>query len=111
MKVNSYDSLPIDKFLILDNVTILLQSVLNKDKNHYYPKIFLEKCSYQLAKKNNRNIFFHSITLLRFGETKIAKKHFIHKPINIWDINVDNIVISKLIKIKTNSKYLVGIFR
>ena len=51
MKVNSYDSLPIDKFLILDNVTILLKSVLNKDKNHYYPKIFLEKCSYQLAKK------------------------------------------------------------
>ena len=24
-------------------------SVLNKDKNHYYYKIFLEKCWYQLA--------------------------------------------------------------
>ena len=30
------------------------------------------------------------------------------KPINIWDVNVDNIVISKLIETKTNSKYLIG---
>ena len=26
----------------------------------------------------------------------------------IWDLNIDNIVISKLIKTKTNFKYLVG---
>ena len=25
---------------------------------------------------------------------------------NIWDVNVDNIVVSKLVKIKTNAKYL-----
>ena len=31
------------------------------------------------------------------------------KPIKIWDIDVDNIVISKLVKTKTNSKYLIGI--
>ena len=31
------------------------------------------------------------------------------KPIKIWDIGVDNIVISKLVKTKTNSKYLIGI--
>ena len=30
------------------------------------------------------------------------------KPIKIWDVNVDNIVISKLIKRKANSKYLIG---
>ena len=30
------------------------------------------------------------------------------KPIKIWDVNVDNIVISKLVKTKTNSKYLIG---
>ena len=29
-------------------------------------------------------------------------------PINIWDVNLDNIVISKLVKIKANSKYLIG---
>ena len=30
------------------------------------------------------------------------------KPIKIWDVNVDNKVISKLVKIKTNSMYLIG---
>ena len=51
IKVNSYDSLPILKRLTLNNFIILIKSVLSKDKNHYYYKIFLEKCSYQLAKK------------------------------------------------------------
>ena len=51
IKVDSYDSLPIEKRLTLHNVIIHIKSVLNKDKNHYYYKIFSEKCSYQLAKK------------------------------------------------------------
>ena len=51
INVDSYDSLLIVKILNLHNVIILIKSVLNKDKNHYYYKIFLEKCSYQLAKK------------------------------------------------------------
>ena len=51
IKIDSYDSLPIQKRLTLHNVIILIKSVLNKDKNHYHYKIFLEKCSYQLAKK------------------------------------------------------------
>ena len=51
IKVDSYDSLPIEKRLTLHNVIINIKSVLNKDKNHYYYKIFLEKCFYKLAKK------------------------------------------------------------
>ena len=51
IKVDPYDSLPIEKILTLYNVIIFIKSVLNKDKNHYSDKIFLEKCSYQLAKK------------------------------------------------------------
>ena len=51
IKVDSSDSSPIEKRLILKVVIILIKSVLNKDKNHYYYKIFLEKCSNQLAKK------------------------------------------------------------
>ena len=51
IKVDSYDSLPLEKRLILHNVIMHIKSVLNKDENHYYYKIFLEKCSYQLAKK------------------------------------------------------------
>ena len=31
------------------------------------------------------------------------------KTIKIWDVNVDNIVLSKLTETKTNSKYLIGI--
>ena len=51
IKVDSYDSLSIEKRLTLHNVIILIKSVLNKDKNHYYYNILLEKCLYQLAKK------------------------------------------------------------
>ena len=53
IKVDSYDSLPIEKRLTLHNgISIIhIKSVLNKVKSHYYYKIFLEKCSYQLAKK------------------------------------------------------------
>ena len=47
---------------------------------------------------------------MRFGETKVTKEKFYtaKKPIKIWDVNVDNVVISKLIEAKTNSKYLIG---
>ena len=30
------------------------------------------------------------------------------KSIKIWDVNVENIVISKLVKTKTNSKFCIG---
>ena len=48
--------------------------------------------------------------MLRFGEAKIAKEKFYaaKQPIKVSVVNVGNIVISKLIKIKTNSKYLIG---
>ena len=47
--------------------------------------------------------------MLKFGEKEIAKEKFYasKKPRKIWDVNVDNIVISKLVKTKTNSKYLI----
>ena len=51
MKVDSYDSLTIEKTLTFHNIIILIKSVLSKDENHYYLNIFLEKCSYQLTKK------------------------------------------------------------
>ena len=46
--------------------------------------------------------------MLRFGETKIAKEKKVHAVKNIWDVNVDNIVISKLVKSKINFNYLIG---
>ena len=41
----------IKKEMALHNVITLNKSALNKHKNHYYYKIFLEKFSYQLVKK------------------------------------------------------------
>ena len=47
---------------------------------------------------------------MRFGDREKAKGKFYaaKRPIKIWDVNVDNTVISKLVKTKTNSKYLIG---
>ena len=49
--------------------------------------------------------------MVKFGEKDIAKQKFYaaKKTIKIWGVNVDNIVISKLIENKTNSKYLTEI--
>ena len=48
--------------------------------------------------------------MLRFEETKVKneKFHDIKKPMKIWAVDVDNKVISKLIKTKTRSKYFIG---
>ena len=75
LKVDSYDSFPIEETSILHNVIIFIESVLNKDKNCYYYKIFLENCSYQVAQKQSQ-IFFSNIIIVRFLERKreIAKK-------------------------------------
>ena len=48
--------------------------------------------------------------MVKFGKTEIAKETFyvVKRPIKIWDVNFHNILVSKLVKTKTNSKYLVG---
>ena len=49
--------------------------------------------------------------MLRFGKTKVAKEKFYgakKRLTNIWDVNADNVVTSKLVETKTNSKYLIG---
>ena len=77
------------------NVIIHIDSALDKDQNHYYYHIFLERFlySYLLDKK----------------ETKLAKEKFYgtKKAMNICDVNVHNIIITKLIETKKNSKYLI----
>ena len=48
--------------------------------------------------------------MAKFVKTEIAKENFYaaKNPIKIWVVNVDNIVISKLVTTKTNCKYLMG---
>ena len=49
--------------------------------------------------------------MLRFGKKKVRKVEFYDakKPIKIWDVNFNNIIISNLVeKIKNNGKYQIG---
>ena len=55
IRIDSYNSLPIEKILTFNNVIILFKSVVNKNKNNYYYNIFLEKCSYK--DKSNTEYF------------------------------------------------------
>ena len=47
--------------------------------------------------------------MLRFGEGKLTKEKFYaaKKPIKVLVVHINNIVISKLVKTKTNPKYFV----
>ena len=60
--------------------------------------------------KHNHKNYFQNIIMLRSGEREIAREkvYAAKKPIKIWNVYVDNVVISKLVKIKPNSKYLIG---
>ena len=71
-KIDSNDSLPLEQALTLHNVIMFINSVFNKDRNHntllyimintqyitihHYDNTFLEKHSYQLAKKIMTNV-------------------------------------------------------
>ena len=47
IRIDSYNSLPIEKALTFHNVMMLIKSVVNEHKNNYYYNIFLEKNSYK----------------------------------------------------------------
>ena len=53
IKVDSSDSLPLEKTLSLHNNIMFIKSVFNKDKNNHYYDIFLGYGSYKLPKKND----------------------------------------------------------
>ena len=55
IRTDSYDSLPIEKILTFHDMIILIKSVINKYKNHYYYNIFLGKGSYK--DKSNTQYF------------------------------------------------------
>ena len=88
--------------MTLHNVLILIKSVLNKDQNLYLASL------HQLTKNNDKNVF-ESTIMLRFGETKVAKEKLYggKKRTNIRDVNFHNVVSSKLVETRTNSKYLI----
>ena len=55
IKIDLYDSLPIEKMLTFHDVIILIKLVFNKNKDEYYYNIFVEKGSYK--DKSNTEYF------------------------------------------------------
>ena len=49
IKIDADNDLSQEEMLTFHNVMIVIKSVLDKNQNHYYCNIFLEKCSYQSA--------------------------------------------------------------
>ena len=47
IRIDSYNSSPLEKTLTFYNIIILIKSVVNENKNNYYYKEFLEKGSYK----------------------------------------------------------------
>ena len=47
IKVDSYDSLQLEKTLTFHNAIVLIKSDFNNNENNHCYNIFLEKCSYE----------------------------------------------------------------
>ena len=47
MKFNCDDNFPLNKTLMLHNITIIIRSVFEED-GKYYPQVFLDECLYEL---------------------------------------------------------------
>ena len=47
--------------------------------------------------------------MLRLCKMKVAKEEFYaaKRPIKVWDVDINNIVLSKLLETKNNSEYLI----
>ena len=76
--------------MTLHDVMILINSVFNNDQNNYYYNMFLEKCSYQLAKKCWQK-FFWWYDNIEVWQGKGSKKKFYGAYVNI-----DNLVSFKV---------------
>ena len=47
IKLNSDDSLPLNKMLKLHMLTVIVRSIFEED-DKYYPQVFLDECFYHL---------------------------------------------------------------
>ena len=47
IKLNSDDSLPLNKMLKLHMLTVIVRSIFEED-DKYYPQVFLDECLYHL---------------------------------------------------------------
>ena len=61
-RIDSYNSLPIEKAVTFHNVIILIKSVVNKNENSYFYNIFIEKGLYE--DKPNTKYFLMNVCKL-----------------------------------------------
>ena len=61
-RIDSYNSLPIEKAVTFHNVIILNQSVVNKNENSYFYNVFIEKGLYE--DKPNTKYFLMNVCIL-----------------------------------------------
>ena len=76
IKVDTYDSLPLEKTVTFHNVIILIKLVLNKDKNTYYYNIFLEKASHEFMNLR-KNKFTNKEVRIDVNKTSTSKECYI----------------------------------
>ena len=62
IRIDSDNSLPIEKILTFHNVIILIKSVANKNEDNYYSNIFLGKGSYK--DKSETQYFYMNVCIL-----------------------------------------------
>ena len=75
IKVDSYNSVPLEKTMTFHNVVILIKAVFDKDRNNYYYNIFLEKASNELPK----NKFLYKIQMLYYDRIDVSEGIDINK--------------------------------
>ena len=82
IKIDSSNSLPLEKMLIFHNVIILIKLVFNKEKNHYHYNIFLERVFIWIIKLSYVTIkltFLKELMLNRNWKTQTFRMHFLRK--------------------------------
>ena len=62
IRLDSYNSFPIEKILSFHNVIILIKSIVNKNKSEHYYSMFLEKGSFK--DKSNTRYFQINVFML-----------------------------------------------
>ena len=62
IRLDSYNSFPIEKILSFHNVIILVKSIVNKNKSEHYYSMFLEKGSFK--DKSNTRYFQINVFML-----------------------------------------------
>ena len=103
IKVNSYDSLPLEETLTFHNVIIFIKSVFNKDQNQYYCNIFLEKCSYAWYK------YKHCMNMLCYDRTESSEGIDINKTIASKNMKIAIIDIFKTKRLSFNQMSTMGV--